>query len=500
MAFYKLNRFHFHLTDDEGWRIEIKSLPELAQIGGMRGHDKTGKGTIPSFGSGPFADPEISIGSGYYTQEDFIEILKYAKQRHIEVIPEIDLPGHSRAAIISMKARYQRLTKEGKIEEAEKYLLQEINDSSQYRSVQMWNDNVVCVCNESVYNFIDAVTRELKTMYSSAGLTLSNIHIGGDEVPEGAWEKSPSCLQLLKKIGKEDAKEKLMFYFLKRTADLFKKHGITVSGWEEIALKKVNKNGATIHQANKNFISEGFRPYAWNNVWGWGTEDNAYKLANAGYKVVLSNATDPSEPGYYWAGFVSTKQPFCFNPNDFFKCAEKDRMGNTLNKADFKNKVRITDIGRKNLLGIQCQLWGENNKSPSRMEYMLFPRLISFAHRAWSAEPAWAKINDETLRNKMILEDWNIFANQLGQVELPRLNVLFGGVNYRMPSIGAVIENNQLKVNCEYPGMKIYYTTDGSEPTAKSNLYTLPVQVNGPVKLRVISGNKIGKSYQLTIQ
>ncbi|MCS6824835.1 MAG: carbohydate-binding domain-containing protein [Cytophagaceae bacterium] len=507
MSSYKLNKFHFHLTDDEGWRIEIKALPELTEVGAKRWHDRTGKGMVPSFGSGPFPDAETSYGSGYYTQQDFVEILNYAKARHIEVIPEIDLPGHSRAAIKSMKARYERFIKNNNIEEAEKYLLQELNDSSEYQSVQMWNDNVVCVCNESLYNFMETVINELKQMYEKAGLVLENIHIGGDEVPDGVWEKSPSCIKLLEKLGKEDAKEKLMNYFLKRADQLFKKHKIRISGWEEIALKKIKTHSGTRHEANREFITSAFRPYVWNNVWGWGSEDNAYKLANSGYQVILSNATDlyfdlayskdPSEPGYYWAGFINAKQPFAFIPDDYFKSATYDRMGKKLNPNDFKNKVRLTEAGKKNILGIQCQLWGENNKGQSTMEYLLLPRLISFAQRAWSPEPAWAKIENDAVRQNMLNSDWNIFANMIGQIEYPRLEATRKDINYRLPSLGAKIENGKLMANCEFPGMKIYYTTDGTEPTIKSNLFTEPIKVEGPVKIRIIAGKKVGKSFLL---
>jgi hexosaminidase len=109
MALYKLNTFHFHLTDDEGWRLAIDGLPELTEIGGRRGHTTDEREhLIPSYGSGPDPDPAVSYGSGWYSRADFIEMLQYAHERHIEVIPEVDVPGHARAAIVAMKERHRR--------------------------------------------------------------------------------------------------------------------------------------------------------------------------------------------------------------------------------------------------------------------------------------------------------------------------------------------------------------------------------------------------------
>lgn len=147
MAFYKLNKLQLHLADDEGWRLEIAGLPELTQVGGRRGHTlRETDHLVPSFGSGVSANPAISHGSGYYSRADFLDILRHAKLRHIEVIPEIESPGHARAAIIAMRARFFRLTKQGRTEDAKAYLLSDPEDQSSYQSVQRWHDNVMNVC------------------------------------------------------------------------------------------------------------------------------------------------------------------------------------------------------------------------------------------------------------------------------------------------------------------------------------------------------------------
>ena len=160
MASYKLNKFHFHITDDEGWRLEIPGLPELTEIGARRGHTLDESDRLqPAYGSGPSTEAIGYAGSGFYTTEEYIEILKYAAERHIEVIPEIDLPGHARAAIIAMNARHKKLMEQGKTEEASQYLLNDPNDASEYRTAQSYNDNVINVCRPSTYVFIEKNSR-----------------------------------------------------------------------------------------------------------------------------------------------------------------------------------------------------------------------------------------------------------------------------------------------------------------------------------------------------
>ena len=144
------DRFHFHLTDDEGWRLEIPDLPELTSVGGRRGHTLEEHTHLqPAYGSGPSTDNEA--GSGYFSRADYIDILRWAKDRHIEVIPEIDVPGHARAAIIAMEARYKNLMDAGNEAAANEYLLIDKQDESSYRSVQGYTDNTTCVCQESLY-------------------------------------------------------------------------------------------------------------------------------------------------------------------------------------------------------------------------------------------------------------------------------------------------------------------------------------------------------------
>ncbi|WP_348945660.1 family 20 glycosylhydrolase [Chitinibacter sp. FCG-7] len=502
MSLYKLNQFHFHVTDDEGWRLEIPSLPELTEIGSLRGYtaDETDN-LVPCFGSG--GDVAGKAGSGYYSKADFIEILKYATARHIEVVPEIDVPGHARAAIKAMNVRYTRLMAEGREAEAKQYLLCDFNDASVYESVQLWHDNVICIGQESCYNFIETVLHDVKAMFEEAGAPFTTMHTGGDEVPHGAWEQSPVCQAFMKEQGMTQIVE-LQNYFLARYRDLLKKYGLVFGGWEEIALVKKEVNGVHTHGPNPEFVNANFRPYVWNNVWGWGQEDFAYQLANAGYKTVLSNVTnlyfdlayakDPLEPGYYWGGFIETRGAFEFVPLDIFTTATVNLFGHALDKDNIASKVRLTPEGTKNIIGIQGQLWAENIRNRGRLEYLAMPRTIALAERAWAKDPAWTSIADAAARQSKIDADWNEFANRLGQRELPRLDGFprsedFGGYGYRIPLPGVKVEAGKLYANTSAPGLAIRYTTDGSDPTPASALYTGPVAATATMKVAAFSTN-----------
>lgn len=509
LALYKINTFHFHLNDDEGWRLEIKDLPELTQVGGRRGHTLNDADYLkPAYGSG--ADVAKAPGSGYYTQQDFIEILKYAKQRHITVIPELETPGHARAAIKAMDNRYRRLMQEGKPNEARQYLLRDTLDQSVYRSVQGFNDNVMNIALPSTYNFISKVVDEMAEMYRLAGATLKTVHLGGDEVPKGVWEKSPAIAQLMQqeKIATYDD---LWYYYIGKASKLLKAKNLQMAGWEEIAMRKVNTpNGKSTYIANPDFVNENFQVYVWNNVWGGGNDDLSYRLANAGYKVVLSAVTNyyfdlaynqnANEPGLYWGGYVDTDKAFYFSPFDYYKTATEDASGNALNKTIFNDKVRLTEKGKQHIVGIQSQLWSEKVVGAAAMEYILLPKLLGYAERAWAAEPAWSTETDSAKSWSHYLKDWNQFANLLGQRELPRLRYYSGGFQFRVPPPGVDVKDGKVNANVQFPGLIVKYTTNGSEPTLQSKTYTAPVQQPLEIKLKVFVGELGSKTVSIKRQ
>ncbi|WP_247651875.1 family 20 glycosylhydrolase [Chitinophaga eiseniae] len=497
MALYKLNVLHFHFSDDEGWRLEIPSLPELTSVGGKRGHSTDWKNMLPpSYGSGP--DTTNTAGTGYFSRNDFIEILRYATARHIRVLPEIESPGHARAAVKSMESRYYRLKAAGKEQEAREYLLTDLDDKSTYSSVQNWSDNVMNVALPSTYHFLDKVVEELQAMYKEAGAPLAAVHMGGDEVPGGVFEKSPACLALMQQDKSLTGVNDLWYYYYRKVNDLLKAHGLSVAGWEEAGMRKTSINGEAQSIPNPDFVNDNFQLNVWNNVIGGGQEDLSYRLANAGYKVVLSGVSNFyfdmaymksfDEPGFYWGGFVDVDKPFYFIPFDYYKNQKVDGRGNPVTPELFVGKDRLTGFGASNIPGIQGLLWSETVTSSDRMEYMILPKLLGLAERAWAQDPAWATEKDATKADAMYAQAWSVFSNVMGKREMPRLDYYEGGFNWRIPTAGATVDNGVLTANVQMPGLIIRYTTNGEEPTLKSPAYNGPVQAGGKVvKLKVFS-------------
>jgi len=466
MALYKLNRFHFHLTDDEGWRFPVPALPELTDVGARRGVARDGSTCLPpSFGSGP--DVDGSAGTGFYSADDFTAILRHAQALHIEVIPEFNMPGHARAAIVAMRSRHARLLARGDPLGASAYLLDDALDGSVYESVQLWHDNVICIALPSVDRFIETVVVALAGLFRTAGVALRTIHIGGDEVPNGAWTGSPACQALMAQRGWDvDA---LRADFLGRCQAILARHGVACAGWEENALAH--------QQPSARFAASGLQVYAWNNAWGSGQEDIAYRLANAGYPVVLANAAhlyfdlapakDPHEPGYYWAGFVGTRAAFTFCPLDAPLTAGLTPMGGQVSAGALAAMTRLDAAGAARIAGLQGQLFGENARTPARIEYLAAPRLVALAERAWSPEPCWRDEGE-------VARDWNAFANRLGQRVLPQLDAVLA-YGYRLPPPGVARIDGAIHANVALPGLALHYTVDGSEPTRHSPRYTAPV-------------------------
>jgi hexosaminidase len=480
MALYKLNVFHMHLTEDEGWRLEIPSLPELTEVGSKRGHTLDAKHFLPpSHGSG--GEIENKTGTGFYTRADFIEILKYADKLHIQVIPEIEAPGHARAAIKAMNARYDRLMAEGKKTEAEQYLLYDPNDKSKYSSNQYWTDNIIDASLPSTYNFVETVVGDIVSMYKDAGVPLKTINWGGDEVPAHVWEKSPSYVALKASHPEIQSTADLWYYFYGRVNQLVKAKGLYLSGWEEMTLRKTKLDGNSVYVPNPDFMPEHLQAEVWNNTLGDGNEDLAYKLANAGYKTVLTCVTNLyfdmahyksfDEPGYYWGAFADIDKPFSFIPFDYFKNSKVDKNGLPINRNIFIGKQRLTDYGKSNILGLQSAVWGENIKSTERLEYMLLPRLLGFAERAWSKDPDWATEPNAAKSDSLYNVAWVSFLNVLGKRELPRLSYYDGGYNYRVPKPGVTLQDGKYAANIQFPGLTIRYTTNGKDPDAKSKIY-----------------------------
>ena len=507
MAFYKLNVFHINLANDEGWRIEIPGLPELTEVGSKRGHSKNESDFLwPYYGSGPDWE-NSSNGTGYYTVSDFKEILEYAQERHIEVIPEIGVPAHSRAAILAMRKRYREKMNVGDEAGALEYLLEDFEDTSTYLSAQNFRGNTICICQESAFRFYEKVVDEILAMYHSAGVPIRTFHTGGDEVPKGVWAGSPVCKSFIEASPEITSVHDLSNYFYKRISKLFIEKGLQTAGWEEIGQMEREESGKQIVRPNPEFAEAGFRVYAWNAVAGWGGEDMAYQLANAGYEVIICNSSniyfdlaynlDPDEPGHQWSGYVDLKAAWRMVPLNNFISNDADMYGRPIDpEALAQGKMRLTERGKSNVKGIQGQLWTETVKGQDMMEYYLLPKMLGLVERAWATDPDWTGINDAEKRSAAREEDWNKFANAVGQREIPRLDFLFGGFQTRLPKPGAIIKGGLLHANVETPGLLIRYTRNGTEPEMHSPLYSAPMPVEGKIYLKVFtpSGRSAGMS------
>jgi hexosaminidase len=510
MAFLKLNRLHFHLTDDEGWRLEIPGLPELTSYGARRGfdldedtmlHQGMGSGNDLFPGDNVFGKPDdereanlgrtpayqgfeqatlnyVGDGSGHYTTADYEEILAYAAERHIQVIPEFDFPAHARAAVQAMERRYERLAGSDPAE-AGRYRLLDPDDTSDHRSVQYYTDNLVNPCIESTYRFLAKVVTEVRAMYDRAGAELSMVNLGGDEAPgPNRWQGSPLCQANPETAGKSD--QELMDHFFSRWHEIALTVAPRTAGWEDVILAGTG-----------DLRLDRFVPLSWQNVWGWGREQVAYQFANDGIPVILAHATnlymdlaynkDPDEPGYYWANFVDEEKTFTYQPFDVYANATHDRWGAPFTPDP--SWERLTAEGRRNILGIEAQLWAENGKAEEIREYQAFPKLLGVAERAW---------NRNTPTPQQMPAAWDVFSNTLGQVTFPLLSHyqpvgLPGvGVNYRIPLPGARIEDGVLTANVRNPGMTIEYSTGGW----RWAVYRRPVHVGDEalVRTRAVDG------------
>ncbi len=489
MSKYKLNKFHFHLTDDEGWRLEIPGLPELTEVGARRGYTTDEDDRLfPAYGSGP--DPDLSPGSGFYTTNEFIDILNYAKQRHIEVIPEIGFPGHARAAIKAMESRYHRLMKAGKEAEAIEYLLSDFEDQSVYSSAQHYSDNVICVCLPGAEKFVIKVIETLEQLYDQAGLPLKRIHTGGDEIPYGAWQRSPVCDAYLSKSNTVNASGDLPAEFFMKIKSYLDARSIEVAGWEEIVLLHTEAGHEGI-EINEDLVGQDVIPYVWNAVLGWGRDDMTYKLANQGFEVIMCNSAayyfdmaydrGVMEKGLSWSGYSDTKMIYETEPLNIYKRSTTDVNGRPLTAEYLKSREQLTTSGRLNFAGIQSQIWTETLKTEKDLYYMAFPKIVAFAEKAWSPEPAWALVADQRRADLLFEDAWNRFCNGIGQRMIPRVEKTKIGTYMRIPPPGAKVENGMLVANTRFPGLDIRYTTDGSEPDSSSTLYTEPLSTETEV-------------------
>ncbi|PHM37998.1 beta-N-acetylhexosaminidase [Xenorhabdus mauleonii] len=516
MSNYKLNKFHFHLSDDEGWRLEIPGLPELTDVGSQRCHDLSETWCLlPQLGSGP---DNNNMGSGYFSRQDYLDILNYAKARQIEVIPEIDLPAHARAAVVSMEARYNKLLAQGKVQEANEYRLLDPTDTSNTTSVQFYDHrSYLNPCMDSSKRFIDKVIGEIASMHKEAGLPLNTWHFGGDEaknirlgagyqdkdgpivphkgiidqkIEDKPWAKSQVCQKMIAQGVIKDVDE-LASYFAIEVSKIVNRHGIdTMQAWQDgLKHAKSAKDFATKHVA-VNF---------WDTLY-WGGYDSVNDWANKGYRVVVSSPdyvyldmpyeVNPKERGYYWATrFNDEEKVFSFAPNNMPQNAETsvDRDGNHFNAHSNKHWPGA--------YGMSGQSWSETVRTDDQMEYMIYPRLLPLAERAWYRAD-WELTYQQGREYKggitryvdisALHHDWQRFANLIGQHELAKLDK--ARISYRLPVPGGRIIDGVFEANIALPGVVIQYSLDDGKTWQVYNDRQRP-SVSSHVKIRSVSSD-----------
>lgn len=383
LAHHKLNVLHLHLADDEGWRIFIPEIPQLTEFSAFHclpqlqadGTYKEVEHLQPCY-DGAFDPCDLTMsGNGFYSKEDFIEILQYAKKNHIRVIPEIDTPGHFRAALKACPD------------------LVEPDDTSNYYSVQYYPDNAMNVALEESYKFMETIFDTFIAYYAEAGVELSAIHVGGDEVPGGAWMKSPLCRKLMEENGWTKSAQ-LKSYYVNRIMDLARAKGLKICGWQELALRHDDATKEKLKETLE--FTNCWSSYASNH-----TDELPYQLANEGINVVLSTMTNAyadfaynagkDERGHDWGGLVDERRTYSLLPYDIYKSV---RWGD---KGDIKDistasdgKTIISEDAKCHILGVQAQLWTETIRNFDHVTYYFFPKMTGLFERGWNATPDWA--------------------------------------------------------------------------------------------------------------
>lgn len=339
LAAYKFNTFHWHLTDDQGWRIEIKKYPELINIGSKR------NGTI--IGRYPGKGSDNKPYSGFYTQEEIKEVVQYAKERYIDVIPEIEMPGHSSAAI----AAYPWLScfPEKPTEIPANMISQKSIDEQKAGRIKLvqetWGvfDDVFCAGKDSTFIFLENVLDEVLSLFPS-----KYIHIGGDESPKTHWKICPACQQRIKD-GKLKDEHELQSYFVQRIEKYLNSKGRTIIGWDEI-------------------LEGGLAPNA--VVMSWRGEAGGIEAARQKHQVIMT----PGNPVYF--DHTQSKN------EDSVTIGGYNPIENVYGWDPVPKELNAEQ--GKYILGAQANMWAEYFENKSKVEYMLFPRITALSEVLWS--------------------------------------------------------------------------------------------------------------------
>ena len=422
IAMHKMNVFHWHLVDDQGWRIEIKKYPKLTDVGAWRADREDldwnsrkapVKGNEPKYG-------------GFYSQEEVKAIVEYARKKHVTVIPEIEMPAH----VMSALAAYP-----------------EFSCTGEYQPVPpggVWPiTHIFCAGKEETFNFLEDVLTEVMELFPS-----TYIHIGGDEATKTEWEKCELCQKRMSDEGLKDEHE-LQAYFIKRIEKFLNKNGRQLIGWDEI-------------------LEGGLDPTA--TIMSWRGADPGIRAVKAGHDVVMSPTShcyfdyyqgDPSLEPTAFGGNITLKKVYNFEPVPAELSADE----------------------AKHIIGAQANIWTEYMPNGRHVEYMIMPRMSALSEVLWSPKDA---------------KDWAGFSKRM-ESQYKRFDKL--GINYAtsafqvsaQPELDPENKSIKIELSTEANNPTIYYTTDGSEPTANSTKYTQPFSINksGTVKAVVIQDGEL---------
>ena len=415
LSLFKINRIHWHLTDDQGWRIEIKKYPKLTEIGSKR------------------IDGEGTEYGGYYTQEEIKDIVKYAADHFITVVPELELPGHEMAAI----AAYPNLSCKG--------------EPGTPRIIWGVEDIVMCPGKEDMFTFLQDVIDEMVPLFPS-----EYFHIGGDECPKTSWKNCPLCQKRikaegLKADGKHSAEEKLQSYVIQRMEKYLETKGKKIIGWDEI-------------------LEGGLAPSA--TVMSWRGEEGGIAAALMDHTVIMTPGGngmyldayqgDPKIEPVTIGGYTLLEKTYSYNPIPDTLAA----MG----KSDY-------------ILGVQGNTWSEYMYDEAKRDYLIFPRILAVAEIGWTnLDRKDYKDFERRIENAYVRLDGHAINYHIPLPEQPN-----GSCNFV-----AFTDKASLEFKTTRP-IKMVYTLDGSEPTPASTAYTAPIEISETTTLKIASVLPSGK-------
>ena len=405
MAIHKLNTLHGHLTDDQGWRIEIKRYPELTAVGSIR------KATVVRKEWGTYDGTPYG---GFYTQDEIRDVVKYAADRGVTVIPEIDLPGHMLAALTA----YPELGCTG----------------GPYEVWGRWGvaDDVLCPGREKTFEFLEGVLTEVMELFPS-----EYIHIGGDECPKVRWEKCPRCQAKIRQLGLKDdgehtAEHYLQSYVTDRIGKFLARHGRRIIGWDEILEGRAPSDAV---------------------VMSWRGSEGGIAAAKLGHDVIMTpnshfyfdyyQSLDTDAEPFGIGGYIPMEQVYSYDPAF----------------------PELTPEQQRHILGVQANLWTEYVLSDEHLEYMLLPRLAALSEVQWCLPETkdWNRFIGSFRMDKIYSQLGYEFAKHIfGVTASYAVDPEKGGVVMTLTTQG---------------GAPIRYTLDGSDPTASSPLYKAPVTI-----------------------